>query len=140
MRSALTSVAVVTAVVFGSLVVPSDAGKTKTPKVKVIQVTGKDVSVKPDGGPVHAQAFCPPGYVVTGGGVLNGALDFAYEATTIKGQGWVASYFNPSSSSPFSGAVVAVCAHGTNGVRVVAAMNSPQREAAERDLARRLHR
>jgi hypothetical protein len=113
------------------IVASSDAKKPTPPTLQVTQVLGKDVKVPPGGGPVRAVARCPKGYVVTGGGTLHGALESAYQVTTTSGQGWEASYFNPSDTSTFSGSVLAVCARGKGPLRVSAAGTSQRRRAED---------
>jgi hypothetical protein len=134
----LLLVAATAAIVFViGIAASTDARKPAPPVLQVTQVLGNDVNVPPLGGPVRARARCPKGFVVTGGGTLEGALEMAYATTTTTGQGWEASYFNPSDTTTFSGSVEAVCARGRGPLRVNAA-SAGERRRAEDALRQRL--
>src|SRR4051794_7143774 len=106
MRRLLVAAAIAAAAGVGAIAVPSDS--KSPPTVRVKWVLGTRASAAP-GDFAEPKANCPSGYVATGGGVINGALDPTADGPTTNGKGWHASLFNPSSSpQAFDGNVIVV--------------------------------
>lgn len=119
-------------------------GKTQKQKPVVLQITARDgaeVLLGPfeDG---VARAYCPSGYLATGGGALNGAIDLAYSVPTTSGRGWEAGGLNTSLENPYDFSVEVICAKGSNkNLRVrAAALGASEKLDAMADLRSKLGR
>jgi hypothetical protein len=84
----------------------SALGKKKTvpPGNKDGKITSKDFS--------KAFAYCPKGYLATGGGVYSGAVTEIASAPTTDRRGWFVDGFNPSKDKAFQHRAAVVCAKG----------------------------
>jgi hypothetical protein len=119
-KAPTTSVSVVTAL-----------GKKKTvaPGNKDGKITSKDFS--------KAFAYCPKGYLATGGGVYSGAVTEVASAPTTDRKGWFVDGFNPSKDKSFQHRVAVVCVKGraATRVRATAAMAPDEVRQLEADFA-----
>jgi hypothetical protein len=103
-------------------------GKKKTvpPGNKDGRITSKDFS--------KAFAYCPRGYLATGGGVYSGAVTEIASAPTTDRKGWFVDGFNPSKDKAFQHRVAVVCAKGRNTTRAAAATAATVTDSQVRQL------
>lgn len=126
MRRIIISIAILATVALAGAVVSADGAKTAT--LNLTAVDSPTVSIPPfDIG--EATATCPSGYLPTGGGPLNGAIDLAYSTLSSDGRGWTAAGLNTSEFTAYSMSVTVICAKGTRGLKVRAATASEKRRA-----------
>lgn len=141
MKKGLVAVAVVCAI-FGTNALV-EAKPRPRQKPVVLQVTdrlGPETNLLPfqDG---VASVSCPSGYLATGGGVYEGAIEIAYDGPTESGRGWEAAGINSSDISSYGFEVIVTCAKGSNkNLRVRASLSSQEKRDALRELRGRLGR
>jgi hypothetical protein len=75
-----------------------------------VQINSGDVSAAPNDF-AEFDVKCPSGYAATGFGPGLGALELVVAFPTT--DGYIASYFNPSTSSSYKGNLYVVCVRGT---------------------------
>lgn len=137
MKRVAVAVAVVAAV-FGTAAIADGAKPKPKQKPVVLQVTdrlGDDVALAPFTSG-KATVACPSGYLASGGGVYQGAVEIAYDGPTESGRGWEAAGINASDVEPYGFSVIVRCVKGSNkNLRVRgAALTNAQKLEKVREL------
>lgn len=130
---AVAALAVATALLVTALVGQADGSSPAVLRVTSRSVEGPQVGYFDFSEPT---AYCPGGYVATGGAADPGGTDIAYQHVTFNGRGWEAAGLNTDASGEtYSTTVSVVCARGVSKLRVqIAAAADAQ---AKRDLLAR---
>ena len=108
------------------------SGQHQSPAV--VAVLGPPVSVPP-GKFFKAFAYCPKGYLVTGGGAYSGAITEIVSSPIPNLRGWFVDGTNPDPKRTFTHEADAVCMKGSSAVPIgTAAVSGAQVQLAERDF------
>ena len=137
----LKPIPVVIATVAAVLGASSLAGGATTAPVRkhnavtVVAVLGARVTVPPRQF-AKAYAYCPKGYVVTGGGAYSGAITEIVSTPTPNLRGWFVLGVNPSTTQTYHHSADAVCVKGSPQVTVGTAGDTSALRQAQLEASR----
>jgi hypothetical protein len=116
-----------------ALLTSTFAESARKPGLRFTDRLGPDTPVAPLNF-ATATARCPRGYVATGGGAFNGAIEPVTDGPTTNGRGWEVSGFNPSDTTVFDHNAVVRCAKGNSRLRVRSAVTASELAEAKRQF------